>query len=171
MADLSPLSSFPDDARIWIHASTASLSEDTRTALLDRLTTFFDRWTSHQHAVRGTATILHDRFLVIAAVPTDGGEISGCGKDDLTHAVQEAASTLDVEWVPALHVLYRTQDGTVAAVSRRTFQQRADEGAVTVDTPVFDPSLTSLAALRAGQFERPARESWHAQLLGSPARA
>lgn len=169
MADLSPLSAFPDDTRVWIHAAASPLSDAIQTALLDRLSSFFDGWTSHQRPVEGAATFLHDRFLVIAAVPTDGGEISGCGKDDLTHAVDDAASALDIEWVPALHVLYRTPDGTVAAISRRTFQQRADDGRVTPDTPVFDPSLTRLEALRDGQFERPARESWHAQLLGSPA--
>lgn len=169
MADLSPFSAFPDDARVWIHASTAPLSEDTQTALLDRLSAFFDGWTSHEYAVKGAATVLDNRFLVVAAVRADGGEISGCGKDDLTHAVDDAASALDVEWVPALHVLYRTPDGAVAAVSRRTFQQRADDGAVTADTPVFDPSLTTLGALRDGQLEQPARESWHAQLLGAPA--
>jgi len=170
MADLSAFSSLPDDARLWIHAADAPLSDATQSALLDRLSAFMDEWTSHQRAVKGAATLLHDRFLVVAAATRDG-DISGCGKDDLTHAVDEAASALDVEWVPALHVLYRTPDGDVAAVSRRAFQQRGEEGTVTPDTPVFDPSLTTLGALRDGQFETPARESWHAQLLGSPAGA
>ncbi len=171
MADLSSFSALPDDARLWIHAAAAPLSDATRAAVLDRLSTFMDGWTSHEHAVEGAATILYDRFLVIAAAPADGGKISGCGKDDLTHAVDGAASTLDIEWVPSLHVLYRTPDGDVAAVSRPEFQERADEDSVTPDTPVFDPSLATLGALRDGQFETPARESWHAQLLGTPAGA
>lgn len=171
MADLSAFSAFPDDARLWIHAAAAPLSESTQATLLDRLSTFMEDWTSHEHNVKGAASILHDRFLVIAAVPTGGGAISGCGIDDLTHAVDRVASTLDIEWVPSLHVLYRSPDGTVAAASRQAFQQRADEGRVTPDTPVFDPSLTTLGALRDGQLEKPARESWHAQLLGSPASA
>lgn len=171
MADLSAFSGLPDDARLWIHAAVAPLPDATQAALLDRLSTFMEDWTSHQHAVEGAATILHDRFLVVAAVQADGGDISGCGKDDLTRAVDEAASALDIEWVPSLHVLYRTPDGAVAAVSRRAFQQQAEEGTVTPDTPVFDPSLTTLGALRNGQFEMPARESWPAQLLGAPAGA
>jgi hypothetical protein len=168
MPDLSAFSALPDDARVWIHAAAAPLSDATQGALLDRLSTFMEEWTSHQRAVTGTATVLYDRFLVVAASAGDG-DISGCGIDDLTHAVDDAASALDIEWTPALHVLYRASDGSVAAVPRRTFQQRGEEGAVTPDTPVFDPSLTTLGALRDGQFEKPARESWHAQLLGSPA--
>jgi len=168
MADLSAFSSLPDDARLWIHAADAPLSDATQSALLDRLSAFMDEWTSHQRAVKGAATLLHDRFLVVAAA-TRNGDISGCGIDDLAHAVDDAASALDIDWVPSLHVLYRDDDGAVVATSRRTFQQRADEGSVTADTPVFDPSLTSLGALRDGQFEQPARDSWHAQLLGTPA--
>jgi len=171
MADLSTFSALPDDARLWIHAADAPLPDATQTALLDRLSAFMDEWTSHQRAVEGAATILHDRFLVVAAASTGTGDISGCGIDDLAHAVDDAASALDIAWVPSLHVLYRDDHGDVAATSRRTFQQRADEGSVTADTPVFDPSLTSLGALRDGQFEQSARDSWHAQLLGTPANA
>jgi hypothetical protein len=169
MADLSPFSTLPDDARLWIHAAAKPLPDETQEALLDHLSTFIEDWTSHEHTVEGAATVLHDRFLIVAGTPTGEDEISGCGIDDLTHAVDRAASTVDVEWVPSLHVLYRARDGSVVSASRRAFQQKAEEGAVTAETPVFDLSLTTLDALRNGQFERPARTSWHAQLLGAPA--
>lgn len=169
MHDLSSFATFPDAARVWIHAADTTLSEQTQVALLEHLSGFFDRWTSHEHPVEGAATVFDDRFLVVAAVRTDEGDISGCGIDDLAHAIDDAASALDIGWVPSLHVLYRTPDGSVEAVPRPTFQQRGRDGSVTPETPVFDPSLTSLGALRRGEFERPARESWHAQLLGTPA--
>lgn len=171
MADLSSFSALPDDARLWMHAAAAPLSTTTQAALLDRLSAFMESWTSHEEPVEGVAAILDDRFLAIAAAPAEGGEISGCGIDALTHAVDDAAAALGIEWVPSLHVLYRARDTSVVAVSRSTFQQHAEEGAVTAETPVFDPSLTTLGALRDGQFERPARNSWHAQLLAPPTRA
>jgi len=171
MADLSAFASLPDDARLWIYSAAAPLDDATQSALLDRLSAFIDGWTSHEHRVGGAASVLHDRFLVVAASPEGGGDISGCGIDDLARAVDDAASELSIDWVPSLHVLYRTPDGTVTAVSRRVFQQRARDGSVTSETPVFDPSLTTLDALRDGAFELPAHESWHAQLLGTRARA
>lgn len=171
MADLSAFSPLPDNARLWIYATAAPLDDATQSALLDRLSTFIDGWTSHEHPVEGAATVLHNRFLVIAATPKGGGDISGCGIDDLTRTVDNAASALSIDWVPSLDVLYRSSEGTVTAVSRRAFQERANDGSVTPETPVFDPSLTTLDALRAGAFEIPARESWHAQLLITPAGA
>jgi len=169
MADLSAFSALPDDAALWIHPAAEPLSSADQEALLDQLSSFTEGWTSHEHPVEGAAAVLHDRFLIVAAVRPDGGDISGCGIDDLSHAVDRAAATLNIEWVPSLHVLYRTRDGSVETASRRAFQQRAAEGAVTLDTPVFDPSLNTLGVLRDGQFERAARNSWHAQLLGTPA--
>jgi hypothetical protein len=169
MADLSPFSAFPDDARLWIHATAEPLSEGIQKVLLDHLSTFIGDWASHGHAVNGAATVLHDRFLVVAAVSTGEDDISGCGIDDLAHAIDQAASRVDIEWVPSLHVLYRAGDGSVVSASRRAFQTQAEEGAVTAETPVFDPSLTTLGALRNGQLEKPAHTSWHAQLLGTPA--
>jgi hypothetical protein len=32
---------------------------------------------------------------------------------------------------------------------------------VTLDTPVFDTTLTALGDYREGRFERPVRDSWH----------
>lgn len=168
---LAPFSDLPDDARLWIHPAAAPLSDTTQTALLDHLSAFIDGWTSHQHPVQGAATVLHDRFLMLAAVRADGGDISGCGIDEATRAIDEAATRLDIDWVPSLHVIYRTDDGSVAAVPRPTFQKQVDAGTVTTDTKVFDPSLTTLKALRNGDFEQPAGESWHGRLFSLPAAA
>lgn len=164
----SLLPALPDAARVWIHPAAAPLSDDTQAAVLDRLGGFVDEWSSHQQNVEGGVAILYDRFVVLAGARTDGEDPSGCAIDDATHAVDAAAEALDIEWVPALHVLYRTGDGHVTAVSRSTFQEQAETGAVTTETPVFDPSVTTLGAVRRGQFEQPAGQSWHADAFSLP---
>jgi hypothetical protein len=167
----SLLPDLPDAARAWVHPSAEPLADDTQAALLDRLGAFVDEWSSHQTNVRGGVAVLHDRFVVMAGARTDGEDPSGCAIDDATHAVDAAAEALGVEWVPALHVLYRTADGRIAAVPRSTFQERAEAGAVTTETPVFDPSVTTLGAVRRGRFEQPAGQSWHADAFSLPAPA
>lgn len=158
----------PDAARVWIHPTTAPLSDSTQTAVLDQLTAFVDEWTSHEQNVRGGVTVLYDRFVVLAGVRTDGENPSGCAIDDASRAIDAVADAHGIEWVPSLHVLYRTNDGTVAAVSRSTFQARAEDGSVTTDTTVFDPSVTRLGAVRHGGFEQPADQSWHADAFSLP---
>jgi hypothetical protein len=169
MASPSPLlPDLPDAARVWIHPSATVLPDDTQAALLDRLGAFVDEWRSHQQNVDGGVAVLYDRFVVVAGARTDGADPSGCAIDDATHAVDAAAEAQGVEWVPALHVLYRAADGRIAAVPRPTFQERAEAGAVTTETPVFDPSVTTLGAVRRGGFEQPAGQSWHADAFSLP---
>ncbi|MFO8098552.1 MAG: hypothetical protein R6T83_02890 [Salinibacter sp.] len=161
-------SSLPDAAQVWIYPSDAPLSEAVQRAFLDRLDAFVEGWTSHQQEVHGAAAVLHDRFVVLAGLRADGASPSGCAIDDAAHAVKTTAGELGVQWVPSLHVLYRAADGSVAAVPRPTFQEKADAGAVTTDTMVFDPSVSSLGALREGAFEQPAGTSWHARAFSLP---
>lgn len=158
----------PDAARVWIHPATEPLSEETQAALLKRLRNFVDAWSSHDQAVTGGVTVLHDRFVVLTGARVDGADPSGCAIDDATHAVSSAADALDINWVPSLHVLYRADDETIAAVSRSAFQERIEAGEITTATPVFDPSVTTLGAVRSGAFEQPAGQSWHANAFSLP---
>jgi hypothetical protein len=169
MSSSSPLlPDLPAAARVWIHPAAAPLPAETQAEFLDRLRAFVERWSSHNQAVEGGATILYDRFVLLAGARIDGTDPSGCAIDDATHAVDEIAGALGVEWIPSLHVLYRTADGPIAAVSRAAFQDRAEAGTITTDTTVFDPSVTTLGAVRHGAFEQPAGQSWHADAFSLP---
>lgn len=169
MASLdSLLPRLPDAARVWIFPATAPLSDDTQRAVLDRLSAFIDEWTSHRQDVDGGVTLLYDRFVVMAGARTDGTDPSGCAIDDATHAVDAVADAYDIAWVPSLHVLYRTDEGEIAAVPRSTVQAEADAGRFTTRTTVFDPSVTTLGAVRNGAFEQPAGQSWHADAFSLP---
>lgn len=164
----SLLPSLPDVARVWIHPATTPLSEETQDDVRHRLEAFIEEWSSHQQNVQGGAAILHDRFVLLSGARTDGADPSGCAIDDATHAVDAVADAHNIEWVPSLHVIYRVDADTIAAVPRPTFQERADAGHVTTDTTVFDPSVTTLGAVRDGAFEQPAGQSWHADAFSLP---
>lgn len=158
----SPFAPLPATARLWIYAADAPLSADDQSFVRQTMDGFLADWTSHGQPVNGAFRIRDDRFLMLAAA-LDAGEISGCGIDASVHALEDAAAARGIAWIPALHVIYRDADGRVQHVARPAFRRLAERGSVTAETPVFDPSLTTLAALRAGQFERPAGTAWHAQ--------
>lgn len=164
----SLLPALPDDARVWVHPTTAPLPEDVQTAVLERLDAFVDEWTNHQQNVRGGTAVLHDRFIILAGIRADGDSPSGCAIDDASRVINAVAETAGIEWVPSLHVIYQTEDGTIAAVSRGTFQTRVEAGAITTETTVFDPSVTTLGEIRNGAFEQPAGQSWHANAFSLP---
>jgi hypothetical protein len=168
MADASLFPDLPGDAHCWIYVSDAPLDADMHAALLERVESFLAEWSSHDRPVRGDAAILHDRFLVLAATLDGPGDVSGCGIDASVHAIEDAAADLGVTWAPSLHVAFRADDGSVQTVSRSAFRARAEDGTVTTETIVFDPSVTTLAAVRNGDFEQPAGASWHARAFALP---
>jgi hypothetical protein len=157
----------PDAARCWVHTAATPMTEATAETLEGRMEDFIEGWASHGRSVTGRVAVLENRFLVLAAT-LPNGSISGCGIDGAVHAIEEAAADLQIDWMPALHVAYRGRDGSVETVSRPTFRSRVEEGEITAETPVFDPSVTELGEVRSGSFEQPAGASWHARTFSIP---
>lgn len=161
----------PDTARVWIYTADRQLSQAEQDSLLQAVRPFVEAWTSHGRRVIGEAEVLEGRFLVIASI-LEKGDISGCGIDASVHAVEEAGQQLGVGWLPGLHIVYRDAQGAAQTATRSEFRSLVRSGLVGAETPVFDAGVTSLGALRQGQFERPAGSSWHAnafQIAGAPA--
>ena len=153
---------FPRDAQLWIYTTAQSLDETKCNAFLAQIRAFLSTWKSHGAPVTAAAEILDDRFLVVAAY-LESDHVSGCGIDASTRAFDDAARSLDIRWEESLNVLYRTASGAVSSVSRQEFRRLAGSGEIHESVRVFDPSITSLGALRDGAFEMPASESWHAR--------
>jgi hypothetical protein len=63
-------------------------------------------------------------------------------------------------------VFHRNAGGEIVGQSRAEFARTAASGEVNSDTLVFDTSVTTAAAYRSA-FEKPARDSWHAELLST----
>lgn len=170
MSDPHLFPDLPGDAQVWINVASHDLSADVQDAFMERLEAFMETWTSHQRPVRSAATIRDDRFLILAAT-VDDDTVSGCGIDAAVNTIQEVAADLGVQWAPGLSVAYRDADGAVHTVSRPAFRKKAKNGDVTVDTMVFDPSVSTLDDVRSGQFESRAANAWHGRAfpLAEPA--
>lgn len=157
------LPELPDEARCWVYVADASLPAHQQEALLTQLRAFFGEWTSHGRAVTGAATIIGDRILLVGG--HDEGGISGCGIDGSVRVVKAVGHKAGIEWVDPLKVIYRNSGGRIEVASRGRFRELLNSGEVTPETPVFDPSITTLEAVRAGRFEQPAHASWHRRVF------
>ncbi len=164
MESLNRLRSLPDGARVWIYAADRPLNDADQARIIDLLDTFCRNWHSHGRLVDSAASVLEGRFALIAGdIP--GGDISGCGIDASVHALSNAAEELGMDWLPALFVHFRDQDGSISSVSRARFRELVESETVTARTPVFDLSIETLDALRSGRFEQPAENTWHGRMF------
>lgn len=159
-----PIDALPDGARLWIFAASRPLTAEELAFLHDRFPAFLAEWTAHGRELRAAWQILEDRFVVVAVDESPSGA-SGCSIDALMRHVRGLEEALGVDLLDGTPVWYRAADGEIATVGRPEFRRLAAEGVIDGKTPVFDPTVSTVGDLRAGQLERPAAESWHARLL------
>ena len=163
-----PLTTFdhlPESARLWIFASDRELNDAEGTRLLTEIDAFLDEWTAHRAHLTAARDWRYGRFLFIAVDEADAGA-SGCSIDALVREVQRVEQSFGVTLADRAPVLFRRGDA-VERVSRGQFAQLVSAGDVSLDTPVFDNTVTTVGQVRAGRWETPAREAWHARAFFS----
>lgn len=158
--------SLPDTARVWIFASDRPLRGEESGSLLEEVDRFLAQWKAHGAPLRNARDWRDDQFLVIGVDPTFE-QASGCSIDGLFRALQQLEGRLGTRLVAGGRVFFRDESGAPRLAQRSELPAIAAAGELTDDAAVFDTSLTSVRDYRE-QFERPARESWLAALLGRP---
>lgn len=160
---LVPFETLPDDARVWVFAGDRPITGSDATRLLDAVDAYLARWKAHGEPLTVARTFTEDRFLTVA-VDQRASHASGCSVDGLFRTLKEVERDAGVSLVGAGRVHYRDADGSVRSVERGDFGDLAAAGRVAADTPVFDPTVTTLGEWRK-RFEARVGESWHAQLI------
>jgi hypothetical protein len=150
----------PAHARLWIFAAERELSSRERDYLLTTVDEFLDRWQAHGQPLTNARELRHGRFLLIAVDETGAGA-SGCSIDALVRDIKRVEVQLRLALVDHGPVLFRNGD-EIARVPRAEFSDLVRAGAVTPQTIVFNNTLTRVGDVRAGRWEVPASESWHA---------
>lgn len=153
-------SQLPDHARLWVFASARPLAPDETTRLLEAVDAFLASWHAHQVPLTCARDWRHDQFLLVGADEQAAG-VSGCSIDALVRTMKALGQDLGVSLLDHGAVHFRGEGLEVRRLSRDAFGAAADAGQVSPETLVFDNTVTSVGALRAGEWERPASASWH----------
>lgn len=152
-------SQLPGHARLWVFASERPLASDETTRLLDAVDAFLASWHAHQVPLMCARDWRHDQFLLVGADEQAAG-VSGCSIDALVRSMKALGADLGVSLLDHGAVHFR-EGSQVRRLSRDAFGASAEAGEVSPETLVFDNTVTSVGALRAGGWERPASTSWH----------
>lgn len=159
MADA--LDGFPGGARIWIFGADRELGREEADELLGEVDRFLGTWAAHGAPLRAARSWRYRRFLIVGA-DTETVLPSGCSIDALVNLLKGMEDRLGARFLGNEAVWYRDRGGKIRRASRPGFRALAREGRVTPGSVVFDNSVTSVADLRAGRWEGPASERWHA---------
>lgn len=169
------LAGFPDDARLWVFAAAEPLAPAQAARLTASAEHHVENWLAHGRPVVGAHELRYGRFLLVAADETAAG-VSGCSIDGLFRVLQSAKEELGVRLLDSGLVWFRSDDGEIRSVSRPQFRAMVQTGEVGSDTVVFDNTVATVGDVRAGRWETPLKNSWHARafrvpVYGEPANA
>ena len=153
-----------DDARIWIFGISPRLSDQQTSQVLAQVDGFLEKWAAHGTPVTSARELREGSFLVIAV--DRRSETSGCSIDRMFGLLRQFETEFKVSLLDPDRIFYRSGDGGVHAITRSKFRESGDP-----HTVVFDLLAERLGDLRKGRWERPAKDSWHARLLGNAASA
>jgi hypothetical protein len=156
-----PFEQLPSDARLWIFAAERPLTAEESRRVLAEADAFIEQWGAHGVPLTAARDLRHDQFVLVGVDERAAG-VSGCSVDALVRRMQTLERALGVELIDNGPVLYR--DGAaIRRVSRDEFSGLASAGKVTLDTRVFDNTLTKVGDVQAGRWEVPAADAWHAR--------
>ncbi|MFL5463685.1 MAG: hypothetical protein ACJ8AB_01555 [Gemmatimonadaceae bacterium] len=153
----------PDAARVWVFGSERTLDDRASKVVLDEVDRFLPQWKAHGSPLTVGRDWRHGRFLTVAVDQSTAGA-SGCSIDGLFRALKGLEPKLGTSLVTSGLIFFRTNSGEIQSVDRETFTALGDEGKITANTTVFDPTVTSLGEWRA-RFELKLADAWHAKLL------
>lgn len=153
----------PSSARVWVFGAAAPVVGAALEQLLRIVDDHLRDWRAHGTPLVCARVWRDDRFLAIAVDEAATGA-SGCSIDGLFRTLAGAESQIGTSLVGGDMIFWRDTAGTVQMATRSAFVAAAANKLVVTDTSVFDTAVTTVGEWRS-QFERPARESWHARLI------
>lgn len=160
------LDHLPDSARLWVFGAGRPLGAEEERAILSAVDRFLEGWHAHGHPLAAAREWRYGRFMLVG-VDDRIAPPSGCSIDALVRTLKGLEEELGVTLVDGGAVWYREDgpEGGIRCTDRPGFRERVRGGEVTRETVVFDGSVTKVEDLRAGRWERPAGEGWHAQVF------
>lgn len=159
--NLDAFQSLPDSAPLWLYAFEKTLADDERHMVSDRLEAFLAEWHSHNVDVEGAFMIVYDRFVIISGASRDG--LSGCSIDSSVENFKFFRNEHGLDALNRSLVHFRDSDGLISSLERPAFKTAVDSGRCGSQTIVFDLTVQTLGELRAGRFEIPLADAWHAK--------
>ena len=153
----------PADARLWVFAADAPLTDTAASVLLAEVDRFLDGWHAHGAPLPCARDWRDARFLAVAVDQRTSGA-SGCSIDGLFRTLQRIGPSLGANLLPSGRVFWRDAAGVVHDGDRAAFIAAAVAGDVRADTPVFDTTILTAGEWRTN-FERAVADSWHTSLL------
>lgn len=148
---------FAPESRVWIYQSSRLFSLSEALEIEAGLEAFTTQWNSHGAQVKGFATLLFGRFILIMADETSTG-VSGCSTDSSVRMVKEMEQRYQVQLFDRLLLAFIVND-KVELLPMAQLPHAVAQGKLNRDTLFFNNMVQTRAELE-NRWIIPAGQSW-----------
>lgn len=146
-----------EQSRIWIYQSDKFLDEDVSRAVIDELGSFIENWEAHGKPLRGSAIIMHNRFLVIG-LDEGYNAVTGCSTDAKVNAVKEIGRKFQIDFFDRTQLPFLV-DNEIVLLPMDQIRKRLIPGEISGRTLTFDNLVSTKEALESSWI-KPVESTW-----------
>ncbi len=150
-------SHFNDNSRVWIFQNPIRFNDAEAEEIKNILSSFLSQWNAHGAAVKGFATVLYNKFIIIMA---DEGEtiVSGCSSDSLERMIKQIRDKYNVDLFERLSLSFIV-DGEIISIMLHEIEKHIENGTLTPDTLYFNNTVLNKIDF-VEKWILPASQSW-----------
>jgi hypothetical protein len=155
---------FSPESRIWMYQSNRELSSIETAHIKAKLEDYTSEWKAHGKAVKGFATVVFNRFILIMADESQH-QVSGCSIDGSVRLLKALETELDIRLFDR-HVLCFSDDNgeNIQHLEMTEIETALNNKKITPETLYFNNTVQSKL-----EFEEkwiiPVKESWLSRFM------
>ena len=148
---------FADDSRVWIYQCNRPFTDKETMEINEQLRQFYTQWMSHDEPVKGWATVLFNRYIVIMA-DENVVKLGGCSTDDSMKVIKSFERQYQVILFDRLSFTFLVKDKT-EMLPMNQLQYAIDNNFINKDTLFFNNTVGTKKELLE-KWLIPIGESW-----------
>ena len=152
-----PFDELPQHARLWVYQANRSLTAQEQAEIKPLLERFATEWSSHGKGLQASASLLHDRFLVIGNNESEAAA-SGCSIDASVKFVRELEERFGVSFFDRTQLAF-LENEEIVTVPMSEIKSKVASGDIKQDTLYFDTLINNYGELQQA-WPKPAGSSW-----------
>jgi hypothetical protein len=155
-------SAFDDASRIWIYQADRNLTEQENIDIHQKLQDFITRWNTHGKPVKGFATVLFNRFILIMADESNFS-VSGCSIDSSVAVIREIEQKHQIDLFNRSNLAFLLND-SIVTIPLNEMANAIKTGMISADTLYFNNTIQNKQEWQASWLV-PVQQTWLARFL------
>lgn len=148
---------FNDNSRVWIYQSSRLFLISEALEMEDMLHAFAANWKSHGAPVKGFASLLFGRFIILMADESATG-VSGCSTDSSVHLIKSIEEKYKVQMFDRQTLAFVVKD-KIEFLPLSQLVYAVENNFINADTLYFNNTVLSKKELFS-KWIIPVKESW-----------